>query len=126
VSDTSSPGEVGCVATPSAAYSVALADSVVALATYDSAYIFIVSLPATLRRLGAVGVPGGPRCVALDEKRMYVGTSDGLRVYDVSDPARPSEIGCVVTGQTVWHVTLHDQFAYLANDSAGLRIVRVK
>ena len=68
----------------------------------------------------------GP-CLAVDVvgSIVYFGNGSQLEIADCSNPAQPTEIGKIMLPSTVLGVKVNGNYAYVANDAAGLRIIDV-
>ncbi|MCG8346165.1 MAG: hypothetical protein MI924_00110, partial [Chloroflexales bacterium] len=73
-----------------------------------------------LSRLG--GYPGP---VAIVEPYAYVGADTELVILNVSTPSRTWRVGSIVLPDTVRGITIDGNYAYVAADKAGLRIVDI-
>jgi len=61
-----------------------------------------------------------------DSQRLYVAARfAGLEIWDVSDPLDPERLGCFQGNSVITDVFVSDFFAYVADDSYGLRIIDV-
>ena len=67
---------------------------------------------------------GNGRGVDLVDGRMYFGSNDGLTIYDVSDPTSPIDLGSHAPAAP-FEIQVVDDFAYVADLSAGLQILDV-
>ena len=68
--------------------------------------------------------------VAVRDNYAYVaassfGSSTGLRIVDISDPANPNEVGNYDTIGLARSVTVHGNYAYVADDWNGLEIIDI-
>jgi hypothetical protein len=48
---------------------------------------------------------------------------DGLRIFDVADPRAPRALTAIDTPGEAWHVVIAGTLAFVADGSAGLRIL---
>jgi hypothetical protein len=63
--------------------------------------------------------------VGVQDGRAYLAARDaGVRIVDVTNPARPRAVGRVDTPGEAWDVEVAGNLLYVADGSAGLRILR--
>lgn len=126
VSLPAAPQEVGSYGRPLDASQVVVADSRVYLADRDvGLYVLKAEVSA---RMGTIlsdeSQRGNAQDVAVDERFAYIASAgQGLRVIDVRDPAETTEVASFDTGGEAIGVTLAGDFIYLADGTAGWRLL---
>ncbi|MFH0851632.1 MAG: hypothetical protein V1876_02685 [Candidatus Peregrinibacteria bacterium] len=123
-----------------AGYSAVVAGNVLYVATADSSaeiQLFDVTDPAALsqtKRLASVNLPGDGRArsLAFFNNTLFVGTTEDavepeLFAFDVTDSGSPQLLDTLQDSTSVFGVSLHDGFAYIAGsmDSMELRVADV-
>ena len=63
--------------------------------------------------------------VAAAGRPVYASMSDTLRVLDLSDPTRPKDVGACGGLELAGRVTIAGDYAYVAADFNGMRIIDV-
>jgi len=56
---------------------------------------------------------------------LYFGNGGFLEVADISVPGRPTKLSKVLTPGVVWDIAVNGDYAYVANFSAGLRVIDI-
>ncbi|MDO8468650.1 MAG: hypothetical protein Q7S29_02725 [Candidatus Peribacter sp.] len=123
-----------------AAYASLVSGDVLYVATADSSaeiQIFDVTVPAGLslsKRLAIINLPGDGRARSLASfgSTLFVGTTEDaaepeLFAFDITDPASPEPLGTLQDSTSVFGLSLHDGFAYIAGsmDAMELRVADV-
>ncbi len=54
----------------------------------------------------------------------YIGEGRGLRILDTSNPSNPQPLGKVLLPEIVLGVSVWEDYAYVADGDAGLRLLR--
>lgn len=76
--------------------------------------------------LGRWNKGDGPSlAVAASNKVAFFGNGQFLEIVDFTDPSNPDDLGRIQLPDTVQHVFLHENMAYLACESAGLRSIDI-
>jgi len=131
--DLSDPNDtflVGSYDSPGIARDVKVRDGLAYIADWNGGFRIIdVSNPAAPVHVGALETIDAWR---LDLTGNYAYVTDGipnqpdwLHVIDISDPVNPVEVSAMVTPGTVWEVVVSGDYVFLANDTAGVRVVDV-
>jgi len=63
--------------------------------------------------------------VAVQGNFAYVGEGSSLVVINISNPASPATVGRMAMPGMVWDIAISGQFAFVANDDAGLQVVDI-
>lgn len=123
-----------------AAYAALVSGDVLYIATDDPSgeiQAFDVTVPSALSlamRLATVNLPGEGRArsLAVFGDILFVGATEDaveaeLFAFDVTDPASPEALGTLQDSTSVFGLSLHDGFAYIAGsmDSLELRVADV-
>lgn len=69
------------------------------------------------------GIP--PTVVSVTGNLAYIGVGPKMIIFDVGNPAKPVELGSFSTLKDIKGIALHGSLAYVAADTAGLRIVDI-
>jgi len=118
--------ELGQYALPDTGWSVAVAGNYAYVATdLAGLQILDVSTPATPALTASIDTPGLARAVVLSGTHALVADGvRGLQMIDVSIPSFPQSVGALDTpGQAVDVAHQSGQYAYVADESAGLRVI---
>ncbi len=123
VADTSALSILGSCDTPGWAEGIALSGSFAYVADGDSGLrimdISDPTVPVEVSNVPSqyafdVAVSGNYACVA---------DSNHVQIIDVSNPTAPVEAGSYDTPGVAWHVTVSNDYAYVASRSGGLRVL---
>ncbi len=143
VTDPSKPNEVGRLPIQRAARNLAVAHGYAFVATQECPYlcsgsllVIDVSEPTRPRQVGSLATQGGAIDVAVMDGYAFVavgkcsegeckGKLGSLQVIDVTSPATPRQAGIVDTPGLPTGVVVTGDYAYVANDGAGLLILRI-
>ncbi|MCL4176739.1 MAG: hypothetical protein KJ072_03205 [Verrucomicrobia bacterium] len=63
--------------------------------------------------------------VAVSENRAYLACYEALHILDVSNPTNPQELGRCVTPPSGYAVTISGNYAYVAEQSAGMQVIDI-
>jgi hypothetical protein len=132
VSQPATPTLAGHYPTPEAIYDVAVQADYAYLADVERGVrILDISQPTTPTEIGAYDAFDAFR-IDVEGDYAYVIHSIPnepywLRVLDVSNPISPTEVGALQMPETalIWRVVARGDYAYVADDEAGLRIVDI-
>jgi hypothetical protein len=135
VSEATSPKEVGSYDTHGYATSVVVVDQYAYVCTTSagsSLYVVEITDPARPRLIGSTEIMGMCRDMAISAGIAYIPSEWGLVLIDFSDPSHPSQLGYIPL-QEFWGaqpvsavgVDVSGSLAYVATESAGLKIVNV-
>ena len=125
VSNPAKPVRTGGYNTPGTANAVQVVGSLAYVADGTSVHAINVGNPASPQY---VGRSIGPAINNVQVVGGFAYLADGraLRAVDVGNPASMGYAGGFETGGNAWAVKVVGDLAYLANDTAGLRIFRIR
>ncbi|MBU2501965.1 T9SS type A sorting domain-containing protein [bacterium] len=111
---------------PGAGYSIEAQGTMIYVIDTPNLTIIEASDPGNLVILGSHVLPGaGALSVAVKNGLAYVGCYDQFRILDVTDPAAIEDLGGLALQDRATDVWLRDDFAYVANNELGVRIIDV-
>lgn len=126
ISDLNAVEQVGSYSDFFNANQVTLSGGNLFITDKDSA-LYVLDADISLSSLGITSTEkqqGNAKAVAVDEHYAYMAyTGQGLRVIDVSNPEAPWEVAAYDSPGESIDVTLSGDFIYLADGSAGLRVL---
>lgn len=132
ISDPASPTQAGYYDTPGTAYGVAVSDSYAYVADGgEGLRIINISNPSSPAEAGHYLTPGAYGVATVFGVFAYVADGGpislayGLHVILTYDLSNLRELGCCDTPGRAFGVAVSDSYAYVADDSSGLRIINL-
>ncbi len=129
VSNPISPTRVGTytLSVDTQVFGLAADGRLASIAAGDRGVLLVdVSTPSSPNLVGTYDTPNWTSDVAISGNLVYVADTSALRILDISTPSSPQQIGfCNLPWGLAYAVTLAGDYAYVADDPGGLRIVRI-
>lgn len=104
-----------------------VSNNLVYVAFIDGMVILDITDPANPVKVGAPGITGTgvSQTVAVQGNYAYVGHQSYLDIYDIANPAEPKQVGYLFTRASTRAVRVLGNYAYIAEDEAGIEIVDI-